>query len=351
MTLIRPTLETLIQRNTQDILARSSAEAPLKHNDAAVYGAVMGATAHSLYGFAQWISQQLFAHSAEGEFLEKHAHYRLGQGKKAASYASGSVSMTGEIGSSLPEQTLLQRVDGAIFVVTQAVNFSQEKMPVAIQAQQAGKHSNTLARTLLQCISPVLNIASQATVTEPGITGGTDEEDDTSLRQRVLAAQAAWPLYGKRGDYVIWAQQVEGITRAWEILHDGAIQRITLLVVNDSSPSITPDALTLQKVHEHIQQVKPLRAEVTISTPKLKPIYFRIRLFPAASQVKAAVEAELRDWIMREAAPGKTLFVSHCRQAISNASGEQDHELIWPTHNLVHEQREMASFGGIEWVV
>jgi uncharacterized phage protein gp47/JayE len=350
MPILRPTLTELIDRTTQDMLAGLALAEPLRRNDAVVYASVLAATAHSLYGFAQWMGKQLFAHSADSEYLEQHAHYRLGFGRQPAICAHGQIIVQGTPGSSIAQNTQLQRADGAIFLTTEACITEAEPQLLSVIALNPGAVGNTLRDTHLQFISPIAGVSSTAKASPEGLNGGRDSETDASLRQRVLDAQAAWPLYGKKGDYVIWAKQVSGVTRAWEIAHDGAIQRLTLLIVCDGKNPIAPDQRTIARVQSHLEQVKPLRAEVIVATPKFVPIHYRIRLSPASAEAKATVEAELRDLLVRQAKPGGTMLLSHQRQAISNAAGEWDHELLWPDKNLMHTEREMASFGSISWV-
>ena len=111
-----------------------------------------------------------------------------------------------------------------------------------------------------------------------------------------------------------------------------------------------PSDEVVAHVQQHIDALRPIGADALVRAPVLKPILYRIRLSPAATEVKQAVEVELRELILREGAPGVTSLLSHHRQAISNAAGEWDHELISPSENISHGVREMPSFGGIEWV-
>lgn len=346
----RPDLDALITRVKQDILSRLDEDTLLRRNDASVYGSVLAATAYGLYGFIEWWAKQLFAHSAEAEFLEHHAHYRLGQERKSATHARGQIKVTGIEGAVIPEHAVLRRIDGVLFSVTQGSTITKNKAFITITAIESGSGGNSAAGTLLQFISPLIGVESKATVLDTGLSGGVDREADASLRSRVLEAQAAWPVYGKRGDYIVWAKQVPGITRAWEIYSHITVGRIIVLIVCDEEENMLPSDEVVAHVQQHIDALRPIGADALVRAPVLKPIFYRIRLSPAATEVKQAVEVELRELILREGAPGVTSLLSHHRQAISNAAGEWDHELISPSENISHGVREMPSFGGIEWV-
>jgi uncharacterized phage protein gp47/JayE len=45
--------------------------------------------------------------------------------------------------------------------------------------------------------------------------GGTDQERQEQLRSRMLARYRAPPHGGARHDYIAWALEVPGVTRAW----------------------------------------------------------------------------------------------------------------------------------------
>ena len=52
---------------------------------------------------------------------------------------------------------------------------------------------------------------------------------------------------------------------------------------------------------------------------------------------------------VRDAIPGGTLLVSHMREAISIAAGENDHALVSPAGNVTCLPGELATFGGVTW--
>ncbi|MNL36264.1 Baseplate J-like protein [compost metagenome] len=114
--------------------------------------------------------------------------------------------------------------------------------------------------------------------------------------------------------------------------------------------SIIPDGAEVAAVKAHIDTLRPVTAELYVVAPVAAPINFQIQLTPSSVAVKAAVEAELRDLLKREAAPGKTILVSHIREAISIAAGEQDHVLVAPAANVTNAIGSMSTFGSITWV-
>ena len=74
--------------------------------------------------------------------------------------------------------------------------------------------------------SPIVGVNASANVTAGALTGGADAEDDDSLRARLLARIKEPPQGGSKADYVTWALEVPGVTRAWcypEEMGDGTV--------------------------------------------------------------------------------------------------------------------------------
>ena len=124
---------------------------------------------------------------------------------------------------------------------------------------------------------------------------------------------------------------------------------LAVLFVRDDDASLIPDAGEVAAVQSYLDSVRPVTAQVTALAPTAKPVSFTIAVTPGTAAVKAAVEAELRDLIRRDAAPGETLLISRIREAISRAAGESDHVLTAPAGNVTTTAIEMCTFGAITW--
>ena len=92
-----------------------------------------------------------------------------------------------------------------------------------------------------------------------------------------------------------------------------------------------------------------MTALVTVAAPVAVPLDFDIRLTPDSSAIRAAIEAELRDLIFREAVPGGTLLISHIREAISIAAGEVDHVLLAPDEDQTVTAAQINTLGTLTW--
>ena len=142
-----------------------------------------------------------------------------------------------------------------------------------------------------------------------------------------------------------------GVTRAWVYPKEMGAGTVTVRFVRDNDASIIPDAGEVAAVQTYIDDPsrRPVTADAYVVAPTPVTLNFNIQLTPNTAAVKAAVEASLRDLLLREAAPGVTLLISHVREAISVAAGETDNVLISPTTNQVYTTGQMPIFGAISW--
>lgn len=338
----RPTLRQLISRTLADMASRLTADEQLRRADSTVYARVLAGASHEMHGYLDWISRQVIYDTADAEFLERWAGM-FGIERKPAEFASGTITAAGA--GAIPTGTVYRRsVDGAEFAVT-ADSVAPGAVPVV--ASVAGAAGNMDAGTL-SLLTPIAGVQTVATVV--AITNGSDPETDASLRGRFLDRLREPPNGGSAHDYVQWALEVPGVTRAWVYPQELGVGTVTVRFVRDGDASIIPDAGEVAAVYDHIQEVRPVTAMVHVFAPVPVPLNFTIDLTPDTVQTRAAVEASLRDMLSRDSAPGTTILLSHIREAVSIAIGETDSVVSVPAANVPHTTAQMATMGTITWL-
>lgn len=337
----RPSLRQLVERTRADIITRLTPEEMLRRSDAEVYARVLAGASHELHGHLQWIVQQVIYDTAEGEFLKRWASL-WGMSQKPAQFASGTVNATGS--GAVLVGTLYRRADGAEFEVT---NSTSVPGAVPVRALVAGATGNTEGGASLSLMTPVAGVSTVATVVS--IANGSDIETIESLRARFLSRIRKPPNGGSDSDYVTWALEVPGVTRAWVFPRELGAGTVTVRFVRDGDASPIPDTAEVAVVRAYLEQVRPVTADVYVFAPVPVPLNFTISLSPPSPEVKAAVAASLADLLRRESAPGATILVSHIREAISISAGEADHTLAAPAANVTHTTGQMATMGTITW--
>lgn len=345
----KPSLTELVRRAQADLNARlPGANAALRFTVLNALAFVQAGLAYGAYCYLDWISRQVLPDTAEDEYLERHASI-WGLSRKAAVPAEGKVVFTGTDDVEIAPGCVLQRVDGAQFVTTETVRIADGEAAVAVVAVEAGLSGDCAAETELTQVEPMAGTDTAVLVDAGGLTGGAEEETTEELRSRLLAHLKDPPRGGSKSDYVRWALEVSGVTRAWCYPLELGPATVVVRIACDND-DVIPDEATLQAVRDHIEEVRPVTANVTVVAPVEKPADFTIAdLYPDTEAIRAQIEAALSELIIREASPGGRLLISHIRAAISSVTGENDHVLVSPTADLVSASGELFVLGEVTW--
>jgi uncharacterized phage protein gp47/JayE len=302
-----------------------------------------------LHGHLEYLSRQVFPDRSEAEFLERQASL-FGITRRPAQFAVGSVDVAGTSGTVVPAGTVLLRSDGARYETGVEVVLVGGSATPAVTAVDAGEVGNADAGTALTFESPVEGINSRAAVGVGGLVNGSDPESDDSLRARLLQRMRRPPHGGAAADYVAWALEVPGVTRAWVYPLELGAGTVTVRFVRDDDASPIPDAAEVDAVLAYIEERRPVTAAVAVLPPVAVPLDLTLSLSPDTAAIRATVEAEVADFLRRTAEPGGTVAVSQLRMAIGSAEGVSDFDLQWPTADVAHETGELATPGAVTWI-
>lgn len=340
-----PSLPVLVSRTQSDLAGDA-----LRRSDAQVLARALSGTAYGLYGYLDWIVDQILPDTADEETLERIASLRLNQPRKAAQPASGQVSFMAAALAVVDVDTVLQAGDGRTYKVTVGKTTVAGTNIVTIEAVDAGVIGNADPGLVLTLVQPIEGVAIAFTVLAPGLIGGIALESVESLRARVVRSYRVVPHGGSKDDYETWALECPGVTRAWCRRNYLGPGTVGVFFMRDGDVDPIPDAAQLAEVREYIELLRPVTAELYVIAPVPVPLTYRIRLTPDTSAVRAAVEAQLIDLHSREAGLGDALLLTHIAEAISSSTGETDHRLMAPVADVPAAANQLLTFGGCVWL-
>lgn len=341
----RKTLSELRGAVLADMKTRMPGSNPFQRRTALnVFGTILAGGLDDQFGYLDWQARQAVPFTAEGEHLEAWAALKA-RLRKAASFAVGTASIAGGVPTSvIPDLTELTRSDGTLYRANVGATIAGDgTATLTIAAEVAGVAGNSDPGTALTFASPLAGIPSSATVVT--MEGGAEVESDASLRTRMLQAFMAPPQGGDLADYVGWALEVPGVTRAWAagsaIMGPGTVT-VYFMLDDDSHPLGLPigsngvsqyetrdvaaagDQLL---VADHIWPVRPVTALVYAIAPISTPLNLTLSEVPVDTAIRAAISDALNAFILREASPGGivlpdlssggTLRLSHLEAAIA----------------------------------
>lgn len=192
-------------------------------------------------------------------------------------------------------------------------------------------------------LSPIAGLSSEASVSDPGMSGGADEETDAQLRERLLFTIRAPAHGGAATDYIRWAFEVPGVTRAWVSPNGAGLGTVVLYVaVDGAAHGPIPNAADIEAVETHIEtrasgneerEGRPVTAQLFVVAPVPLDVPVRLTATPDDAETRAAIVAEIRELFLRVAAPGGIVDRDDIAEAIRMAPGVTARHLLSPAEN------------------
>lgn len=361
MPFARPTLAELERRRSADIAAHLDLGAILPGSVLEAFAKAQAGGDHLLHGHLQWNSRQ-FIPNEQTETAELE---RLGGlvkvFRKPAVGAKGLVAFTGSGSALVPAGTVLSRADGQEYQVDADTPLVAGAANVAVTGTVAdgvsGASSNAAVGTPLQLAVALAGVNSSATVADQGgglgLVNGFDLESDAQLLGRVLREWRKPRHGGAEGDYVGWALEVPGVTRAWVATPWPYANDVGVgFVLDGNSPSIFPDPTKVAEVQAYLEDLvrKPVTSVPHAFAPVEVDLDVTLSVVPNTSVVQAAVQIALASLLTREGQMSQAMPISKIRQAISNAPGVTDYSMTSPSANVTLAVGELLVPGTITFV-
>lgn len=142
---------------------------------------VVAFTMAVIWQLAEYVYYGAYKDTAEGYQLDGVCQY-IGITRKPASYATGTVTFTGTVGTVIPLQFLVSTGTYQFWTQQIATIPSGGTVDVPIRALELGNTSNVLASTITTIVNPLTGVTSVTNAL--GTTGGADVETDEALRAR-----------------------------------------------------------------------------------------------------------------------------------------------------------------------
>ena len=349
----RPTLGELRQRIANDLMNKlPGADTRLRVNNLRAFSEVEAGSAHLLYGRLEWSFRQLFPDTAESEFLDRWASI-WGVQRIPASGASGPATWTADPGARLLEGAIVQRADGVRYSIRDSVSEDGSGLITAmLDAVTLGSISDALAGTQLALLTTFAGVAVQGVVADPGLAGGADQQSDALLLQAVLMRIQLPPHGGAAFDYVRWALEVPGVTRAWCYPIELGPGTVTVRFMMDDvrAPTGIPLPADVAIVAAYIDPRRPVTADVHVVAPIALPIPVAIsQLQPDTPEIRDAIFASLTQMLLDEAEPGQPIYLSQWSTAIGITAGVERFVMDEPSVQTNPAPGEIVMLAGVSY--
>lgn len=359
----RPTPVEILLRVKADIESEiAGVSARLRHTTELGLAKAIAGVSHALHGHLGWLASQFLPSADMAERTLLRTGDAFGVDRLQATGATRTINVSGTGGDLDAETQWIRPSDGYVWEVVGDYEDITTAEPVTITASEAsiaalgGAAGNLEPDEVIQLVSPVAGIDGTATVVEDDETevDGSDLETIAAYLARVIERWRNPPKGGAPGDFVNWALEVPGVTRAWEYVGvDGqgnpGLGQVALTFMRDDVDEAVPDEDAVAAVQAYID-ARFYGARCTVFAPTPVALDYGVNLTPNTETVQNAVQdgagasatGEVPDMIRRDAIPGGTIRVSRLDEAISAATGETSHDLVSPTEDVEHAFGEIA---------
>lgn len=300
-------------------------------SDYFVRASSVASVAEGLYQHQAWVVRQIFPDTSDSDYLALHARTR-GLKKKPPTTAKGLAGISGSPGSVLPAGSQI-RGESLAVTTTADVKLTAGTADVPVSSIQSGVSGNLDTPVMAELVSAPIGINGRVVV--KSLAGGTDEESDGELLDRLLDIIRRPPAGGNRYDYRRWAMEVPGVSSAWVYpIRRGAG---TVDIAITSAGGLASDEI-IRNVQAHIDDVRPVTARnALVLSPQLRRIDFDVIVKAEGvtlEQLRPDVERTIRD-AMARIAPGQPLIRSNIETLISLLPGVTDRTIVTPAANVI----------------
>ena len=280
-------LRTIYER-MRTVFAEETGFVPNDGCDMMVRLYALAAEVQSLLAQADWVLDQSFPQTAQGQYLDYHAETRALTRLPAARAAgvlrfsapsaavtdyeieAGSVAMTtGGVRFETTEKATLQKGETYVDVPARAV--------------EAGANGNAIAGAVH--VMAVYPVGITRCENPEAFSGGSDEESDEKLRERVLESYRRLPNGANAAFYEQEALRFPNVAAAKAV---GRARGIGTVDVYVSTHGGAPEEELLGEISAALQKKREIAVDVAVKVPTEKSI-----------DVAAELEAE-QGWTMRE---------------------------------------------------
>lgn len=203
----------------------------------------------------------MFLEDATNEYLDKKV-YDFGIERKMGTVARGTIKVTGENGTHIPQNSEVISQGELSFFTLEDAWINEGIALIEVEASDVGTEYNIIQNSIDKF---VININGVESVTnEKEFKEGTNVETDEELRERFFEVIRRPATSGNIYHYEQWAKEIDGINQARVKPLWNGNGTVKVIVSNDNS---IVDEEIVSKCQEYINTVKPIGADVTVITP------------------------------------------------------------------------------------
>ena len=305
-----------------------------------------------IYIKAEDILKNGFALTATGKYLDVKVAEQ-GITRKPATASTVEVVITGTPGCSILAGDKVASDTLTFTVTADAEGDDKGMISVWVQCDMPGTVGNIPIGAINRF--PV-TLPGLVSVTNPApAEGGFDEESDDELRQRYFEKVSLPATSGSKYHYIMWAKEVSGVGDAKCIPLWNGNGTVKVIVI-DANKGTASDEL-IADVAEHIEENRPIGAEVTVESASPKVIDISVSVVTASDidmeTAKTKVSESKTKYLQKNAFSNTYISyaqIGGCILACDEVSDYTNLLINGATDNVEISETEVPVLGGVTFV-
>ena len=289
------------------------------------------------------IYEASFADTSWGDFLTRKCA-EFGIDRKLATYSVGEVTFSGAKNITISTGTIVAVPDGNQYSTDEVVTTDENgEATVSVTCLSVGSAGNVAEGMISQISTTIYGLKSVANA--EATHDGYDEEDDDELFLRYIIALRTPATSGNVYHYYNWASEVEGVgvVKIIPLWNSPGTVKVLFL---DSNGQIASDDL-IQKVYEHIEEYRPIGADVMVVSAHNKVVDIEVDV-KGTLDVTLLLE-DINAWIVEKGLDLKYLSYAKVGDLIMNQPLVEDWDnlLLNGKNKVTLESEEIVKIGEV----
>ena len=285
----------------------------------------------------EWVLDQSFPQTAQGEYLDYHAAMR-GLGRMPASRAVGTLRFSVEtapaMAVTIPAGTVCMTAEEVRFRTTEAVVLAAGALSADAPAEalEAGSGGNAVAGAVH--ILTACPVAVTACVNPAAFSGGADAEEDGALRARILESYRRLPNGANAAWYEQTAMGHAGVTAAKAVGRSRGTGTVDVYIAGENG---LPDAALLAEVEADLQEKREIAVSVQAKAPDAAAVNVAVALAVKEgadfNEVKARAELAISS-LFTGRLLGKPVLLAELGNRLYDLEGVENYRFSEPPADL-----------------
>ena len=310
----------------------------------------LAAEVQALLAQADWVLDQSFPQTAQGEYLDRHAQMR-GIARRAAERAEGVLRFSAPAPAAadfeIAAGSTAMTAAGVRFETTEPATLKkgESSVDVPARAAEAGADGNAIAGAVR--MMSVYPVGVTQCVNPEAFAGGSNEESDEKLRERVLESFKRLPNGANAAFYEMEAMRVPGVAAARAVGRGRGIGTVDVYVTSQSG---TPEDEVLEQIEQSLQKKREIAVDVKVKAPEKKTVDVRAELTAkqgwTTQEAAEAVEAALEAYFTGERL-GENVYTAKLCAILYGTEGVENCHLLKPDADVTVGATELPVLGTV----